>query len=103
MKNITFVLLALSSSLAWADPTPKAADNLWLKTNSTWTRTDSYGIDRNHNGVIDDDEWVRTSKSGNAPQSKPWNNVRPLREGETHRWEVEWEDSYESLPTEGNK
>lgn len=96
---ITFSLL---SSLAWSAPAPKPPESLWLKTDSRWTRTDSYGMDRNHNGVIDENEWVHTSKTGNARNSKPWNNVRPLREGETHRWEVQWEDTFESEPTRGN-
>lgn len=89
MKYALF-LAVMSTSFAWAKPD----ENLWLKTDSRWTRNDYYGIDRNHNGVIDEDEWVKIQTHGTARQ--PWNQSRPLQAGETHRWDVEWDETYQS-------
>ena len=92
MKNLCLALMLVQ--IAWAAPPPPLDENLWLKTESRWTRTDYYGLDRNHNGVIDADEWERVVTQGSAIQ--PWNQPRALRDGETHRWELEWDETYES-------
>lgn len=93
------LIVAACATLPGAAPVPKSEDNLWLKTDSKWTRTDSYGVDRNQNGRIDEDEWVLVRKSGRALRGMPWNQeARPLQDGETHRWTVEWDDTYETPP-----
>ncbi len=102
MKCLYVAFIAsLCATLTWAAPPPSAKDQRWLKTDSKWTRTDSYGVDRDQNGRIDESEWVRVRKSGRAGQGAPWNQPqRPLQDGETHRWTVEWDETFQTQPVE---
>jgi len=99
---ISLAVLTLGSGMAFAQPESQKDEVLWLQTGTRWTRTDSYGKDLNHNGRIDDSEWVKRRSRGFGKQPPAWAQP-PVKPGETHRWSVSTEEVWEERSAKANQ
>lgn len=92
---LTLAIFCLGHQLAQAQPDHVRQD-LFLRTDDRWARSDWYGVDRNDDGVIGADEWVRVDCSGTGSVPPAWGK-RVLRPAEHQRRTTrEWEGQSES-------
>ena len=71
------------------------AETLVVKTPGHWVPYRDQGVDRNHNGRIDKNEWTRPIP---FKQDRPWAQPQPLQ-GQTVRWDLKWvQNPGSSLP-----
>ena len=91
MHKLFFVTLCLGAQLAVAETALNANAPLTPPVAGHWAVTHQTPVDQNKNGRIERTEWKQPTSD------RPWNRPQYL-EGQTQRWNVQWESKPAANP-----